>query len=180
MLGSYIKQRAYDEIIYIDETTFNLWQKTSKCWLVPGMKLSMLKTRGPSITVIGAISKERGLVHVNIIDESNNAEHFQHFLVGLKSKCEGRRVVLILDNLRIHHANMLNDTYTADFKEMFLPPYSSTLNPIEVLWSMVKRRWAKNLYRFTEEIARSNSLASISKRTMEELHCLIGNRIVDI
>ena len=37
--------------------------KLAKCWLSACMKLSMIKERGPSITVIGAISEERGLVH---------------------------------------------------------------------------------------------------------------------
>jgi hypothetical protein len=86
-LGSYIQQKAYDEVLYVDETTFNMWQKTSKCWLSPGMKLHLLKKRGPSITVIGAISQERGLVHLELLDESNNASHFQHFLISLKNKC---------------------------------------------------------------------------------------------
>ena len=55
-LGSLIITKAYGEIIYIDETTFHLWQKKSRCWLKPGMKLSLVNNRGPSITVIGAIS----------------------------------------------------------------------------------------------------------------------------
>ena len=50
-LGGMMQERAFDEIVFIDETTFHLWQKVSKCWLRPGMKLSMLKNRGPSITV---------------------------------------------------------------------------------------------------------------------------------
>jgi hypothetical protein len=86
-LGSYIQQKAYDEVLYVDEITFNMWQNTSKCWLSPGMKLHLLKKRGPSITVIGAISQERGLVHLELLDESNNASHFQHFLISLKNKC---------------------------------------------------------------------------------------------
>ena len=71
------------------------------------MKLSMCNDRGPSITVIGAISQQRGLVHYTILDESNNANHFEHFLIGLKEKCQGKRVVLILDNLKIHYAKKL-------------------------------------------------------------------------
>ena len=71
----------------MDETTFNMWQKTSKCWLSPGMKLHLLRKRGPSITVIGAISQERGLVHLELLDESTNASNFHHFLIGLKNKC---------------------------------------------------------------------------------------------
>jgi hypothetical protein len=134
--GSY-----YDEIVYIDETTFNLWQKMSKCWVTSGMKLSLIKTRGPSITVIGAISKERGLVHFEVFVESNNSNLFMNFMQAVKNKCEGRRVVVVLDNLRIHHSKKLNEIYHKDFKEYFLPTYSSELNPIERFWSIVKRKW---------------------------------------
>jgi hypothetical protein len=62
-LGTLLVERPYDEILYIDETTFNVQMKVAKCWLSAGMKLSMIKERGPSITVIAAISEERGLVH---------------------------------------------------------------------------------------------------------------------
>lgn len=75
-LASMIHQKSYDEILYVDETTVHLWKKVSKCWLVPGMKLALNKIRGPSITVIGAISKERGLVHYEIFEENNNKEFF--------------------------------------------------------------------------------------------------------
>ncbi len=55
-LGGIIKDNIYDDILYIDETTFHLWQKLNRCWVTEGMKLSLIKNRGPSITVIGAIS----------------------------------------------------------------------------------------------------------------------------
>ena len=104
-------QRSYEEIIYIDETTFNLWQRVSKCWLQPGMKLSMLKFRGHSIILMGAISLERGLIHYEIFDESNNADRFGQFLTGLKNKCQNRLVAMVQDNLRIHYSKALQETY---------------------------------------------------------------------
>ena len=51
------------------------------------MKLSLIKTRGPSITVIGAISKERGLVHFEVFVESNKSNLFLNFMQALKNKC---------------------------------------------------------------------------------------------
>jgi len=75
-LGTLIMKNAYDEIIYIDETSFHLWQKMGRCWVRPGMKLPMVISRGPSISVIGAISEARGLVHHHMICESNNTENF--------------------------------------------------------------------------------------------------------
>ena len=89
-LGTIIVDEAYDEIIYLDETTVHLQMKLPKCWLTPGMKLTMIKERGPSITIIGAISDQRGLIHVKIFKENNNAINFQEFLIGLKHRCKGK------------------------------------------------------------------------------------------
>ena len=117
------------------------------------MKLSLIKTRGPSITVIGAISKERGLVYFEVFVESNNSNLFLNFMQALKNKCEGRRVVVVLDNLRIHHSKKFNEVYDNDIKELFLPIYSSELNPIERLWSIVKRKWTQNQHLFVDEMS---------------------------
>ena len=150
----YMQKGVYNEIIYIDETTFNLWQRVSKCWLKPGMKLSMLKFRGPSITVIGAISKERGLIHYELFDDSKNADRFGHFLIGLKNKCKwSGRVAVVQDNLRIHHANAIQNIYDNLFHKIMLPTYSCALNPIETFWSLLKRRWRQNIFHVTEYLA---------------------------
>ena len=103
------------------------------------MKLSMHKNRGPSITVIGAISQKRGMVHYEVFEGSNNAKTFESFLMKLKAKCLGRTIA-VLDNLKVHQAKLLERVYDANFKEMFLPPYSCELNPIERLWSVLKRK----------------------------------------
>ncbi len=66
-------------------------------------------------------------------------------MIRLKNKCEGRRVLIVLDNLRIHYSKKLDDVYDENFKEMFLPTYSSELNPIERLWSIIKRKWVRDL-----------------------------------
>ena len=79
-LGIIIREHSYNEILYIDKTTFHLWQKLSRCLVTKGMKLSLIKSRGPSITVIGAISKERGLVHFEVFVENNNANIFLNFM----------------------------------------------------------------------------------------------------
>ena len=124
----------------------------TRCWVCPGMKLQMVNDRGHSITVIGAISEKRGLVHYHVINESNNANHFEDFLIGLNQKCQGRRVLIVLDNLRIHYAKKIQYIYDKGFKVMYLPTYSSELNPIERLWSLLKRRWCQSLQLHVEEL----------------------------
>ena len=76
-------------------------------------------------------------------------------------------MVVILDNLRIHHSKKLNEVYDNNFKELFLPTYSSELNPIERLWAIVKRKWTQRLHIFCDEI--SEALAKKVKRKKELL-----------
>ena len=109
-----IRNDFYD-IVYIDETTFNLWQKMSKCWVTPGMTLKLVKNRGPSLSVIGGISHTRGLVHYDILTESNNSDHYEHFLISLKNKCEGVKTLIVLDNQRIHYSKKVQYIFDQDF-----------------------------------------------------------------
>lgn len=51
-----------------------------------------------------------------------------------------------MDNLSIHKAKCIQELYDEDFKCMFLPPYSCVLNPIERVWSLVKREWRKRVF----------------------------------
>jgi transposase len=61
----------------------------------------------------------------------------------------GRRVVVITDNARYHHANLhrvWRDARSDRFALDFLPPYSPELNPIERVWKLVRRLRLHNRY----------------------------------
>jgi len=75
------------DIVYIDETTFNLWQTPSKMWLKAGMKMELPDQRGQSISMIGALSINKGLLHTTVFAGSNTVDTFLPFLLGLKEKC---------------------------------------------------------------------------------------------
>ena len=57
------------------------------------------------MTVIGAISKDRGLIHYAVIVGSNNADNFAKYLYDLRAKCSERKTVVILDHLTVHKAS---------------------------------------------------------------------------
>ena len=74
--------------------------------------------------------------------EELNAQNFQSFLEhSVLPAYTGRKIIMILDNSKIHHAKVL-----APFKEankdkiefLFLPPYAPTINRIEGLWKWLK------------------------------------------
>jgi transposase len=164
-LATLLMQGTHD-IVYIDETSFHLWQQPGRCWLKRDMALTLPTTRGRSITVIGALSEERGLFHCELITETNTAQTFSRFIAGLKQKCR-RPTMLVMDNLSVHKARSVMQLYDERFQVMFLPTYSSVLNPIERVWNLMKHEWRKTqhmhaLLDFEDEDRRTlHSLARI-------------------
>ena len=60
-----------------------------------------------------------------------------------------RRVVLIIDNAKYHHARLRRawrEEHAPNFALWFLPPYSPELNPIERVWKLVRRLCLHNRY----------------------------------
>lgn len=131
-----------ENLVYIDETSIHKWLMKKKVWLKRTMELKMPDTRGPSFTIIAGIGHQRGLIHFNVIQGSNNQNTFTQFLQGLKIKMNGK-ATLVLDNLTVHHASKVKTLFDDNFKPFYLPAYSCELNPIERLWSVVKAQWRK-------------------------------------
>jgi transposase len=60
---------------------------------------------------------------------------------------------------------------------MFLPTYSSELNPIERLWSLLKKKWAQGLFHFSEELSNmraSRKKDTTTRKTIEKIRELIS------
>ena len=80
-----------------------------------------------------------------------DAQTTWNFLAKLRqhSRRAGRRVVVIIDNAKYHHAK-LHAAWRAeqepDFTLSYLPPYSPDLNPIERVWKLTRRLRLHNRY----------------------------------
>lgn len=86
-----------------------------------------------------------------------NGDTFQGFLGALvKYRTRNKKMILILDNSRYHHAQSLKDWLREHRKILrldFLPPYSPKLNPIERVWKLTRRLCTHNRYfAFLEEL----------------------------
>jgi transposase len=65
------------------------------------------------------------------------------------SRRAGRRVVMIIDNAKYHHAilhSQWRHEQQPDFTLAYLPPYSPDLNPIERVWKLTRRLCLHNRY----------------------------------
>jgi transposase len=123
------------EIYWADETAI----KQDTAWVrgyAPAGQTPVIEhaARWDGITMISALTN-RGLVRFAFYDGAINTERFIEFLGGLIEDAD-RKVFLIVDNLKVHHANAVKGWVKerADKIELFyLPPYSPEANPDEML-----------------------------------------------
>lgn len=115
-------------------------------WIAPEDKDPIVRhepTRR-SIGYFGAVRLRDGRLLTKREDESFNAQIFWSFLMELEiaSRVSGRRIVVISDNAKYHHALLHKEWRERQEKAFaldFLPPYSPQLNPIERVWKLLRR-----------------------------------------
>ena len=137
----------------MDEVRFQQHGSRCRMWVPPEIKDPVLlhhPTRR-SVGYFGAVRLRDGKGVFRREEDKFNAMTFLSFLKHLRlvSAHSGRRVVVIIDNARYHHA-ALHKEYRAQnpdrFSLEFLPPYSPELNPIERLWKLTRRLATHNQY----------------------------------
>lgn len=136
----------------IDEVRFQLHGSRCRMWIPREVKEPVFyhpPTR-KSIGYFGAVRLRDGKFMFHRA-EKFNAESFFLFVRDLRAvSCHsGRRVEIILDNAKYHHAKLhegWRNKSSKTFSLNFLPPYSPELNPIERVWKLVRRLATHNKY----------------------------------
>ena len=125
------------------------YQAIHQTWFLKG-KQRIIPTYGKhrGIKLIGVLDYETGEVFC-IEEETYNAEVFLKFLKKILKKYPTGKIVMILDNARIHHAKLIQP-FLEENKDrlelVYLPPYSPNLNIIEGFWKWLKERVVYNVF----------------------------------
>ena len=137
-----------DHILFEDESSIRDYQAIMKSWFPKGQQ-RLIKTYGKheSLKLIGILNYETGKVYVEEAEEFN-AEVFLNFLKLTLKLYPFGKIVMVLDNSKVHHALLLKDFLEANSRLtlMFLPPYSPKLNIIEGLWGWLKDTCVNNVF----------------------------------
>ncbi|KAG7169799.1 putative DDE superfamily endonuclease domain-containing protein 24 [Homarus americanus] len=134
------------QLVYIDETGFNLWTKRTYGRARRGERVNRAVggQLGRNTTVIAAIAEHCGILYHEIHYGSVTKEVFSDFIASLAAIIGDARSILVPDNAPIH--NGIAAVYPElNFK--FLPPYSPCLNPIENCFSVFKSYLKQYLHR---------------------------------
>lgn len=124
-----------------------------------------VEARRLKLNMLYALSN-KGKLRFTITKESVNADILIDFMKRLV-KDTGRKVLMILDNLRVHHAKALTawlKDHQHEIELFYLPPYSPEHNPDEYLNSGLKREISKLPMPGSEEEL-GKSARSVLKRT---------------
>jgi transposase len=129
------------EIYWGDETALVNTDVRGRCFAPKG-KTPVVYAPGTRqrLSMIAAITN-KGAARWQIIEGNFDADRLIEFM-GLLIKDAGRKVFLILDNLRVHHSKSVK-AWLAENKDkiecFYLPSYSPELNPEERLNSDLKQ-----------------------------------------
>lgn len=130
------------------------YQAIQKTWFPKG-KQRKIPTYGKNagVKLIGILDYIEGTVYCEE-HEKYDANIFLSFLQKTLSLYPTGKIVMILDNARIHHAKLIQpflEKNKSRLELMFLPPYSPELNLIEGLWGWMKSDVINN--RFFSSVA---------------------------
>lgn len=137
----------------MDEVHFQQHGSRCQMWIPPEIKDPVCQhapTR-KSISYFGAVRLHDGKLVMsppNGMFDAKTCWAFYRQIYHL-AKSANRKIVMIIDNARYHHASLhaeWRNQVKDHFELHFLPPYSPELNPIERVWKLIRRRCLHNQY----------------------------------
>jgi len=145
-----IRKKGNYEIYFEDECHFQRNTTIVRAWFLKGttpeIKSPPIREK---ISVMSAMGMDNGqLITMNA--EIFNAVSLKAFVKRIiKCARTQRKILLVLDNARFHHA-IINRKFLKSVKDeivlMYLPAYSPELNPIESFWKKTRRAVTHNRY----------------------------------
>ncbi|WP_431520786.1 IS630 family transposase [Clostridium beijerinckii] len=138
-----------DTILFEDESMIRDYQAIQKNWFIKGHQRK-IPTYGKNagVKLIGILDYVTGKVYCEE-HERYDAQVFQSFLNSVLKEYPKGKIVMILDNARIHHAKLIQP-FLNEVKDrlelMFLSPYSPEFNLIEGLWGWLKSSVINNVF----------------------------------
>ena len=125
------------------------YKAIQKSWFIKGQQRK-IPTYGKNagVKLMGILDYVTGKVYCEE-HEKYDAQIFNSFLENVLKQYPKGKVVMILDNAKIHHAKLIQpflNKVKDRLELMFLPPYSPKMNLIEGLLGWVKSSVINNVF----------------------------------
>lgn len=99
-------------------------------------------------TAMGSLNIADGRITITFHDKGNYKSFKKHLKKLLYIYRDHSKIIVVLDNVRYHHAKRLKKWLTTQPKLelIYLPPYSPELNPVERAWWYMRKKITHNRY----------------------------------
>jgi transposase len=129
-------------IVYIDESACYLLPLLAHTWAPKGQTPTILQQAGRAhLSLIAAIAPN-GRIYLGGQDRPFNSQDIIWFLDRLCSRYRKRNLLVIWDGAAMHRSQIVKDWLSKRAGRVHLerlPAYSPELNPVELVWSQLKR-----------------------------------------
>jgi isftu1 transposase len=138
-----LNQIHKENLIYLDESGFDLNMKKEYGWKIKGQRLNDNRSgnrKNKRITVISAYSNQtKELIAPMYFEGNTDTEIFNQWIEEFLIPELKPNQTVILDNAAFHKSPRTRDLIeSANCQLLYLPPYSPDFNPIEQKWGHVK------------------------------------------
>ena len=124
------------EIFWGDETAVQNVANYARGYAPKGQTpVVKVQAKKMHINMISAISNQ-GKLHFLLYSDAINSDRLISFMQAIVKTSDGRKVYLILDNLKVHHSKKVSEwveEHNNQIRLFHLPPYSPEYNPDEYL-----------------------------------------------
>ena len=83
-----------------------------------------------------------GIIDYKVLDDCLRKDTFVSFFKDLVSKLPSHKNIIVMDNISFHHSKDVKNVADSLNKQIiYSPPYSPQFNPIEFLFSVIKKKY---------------------------------------
>ncbi len=148
-----MEEPANTVFLFEDEFSLSNTATLSYTWGLKGKQpvIECKQRQRERQTTFGSLNIASGQVTIDFADKGNYLSFRKHIKKLLRVYREASKIVLIVDNVRYHHAKLLKAFLERNPKIeiMYLPPYSPDFNPIERVWWYMRKSITHNRYLLT-------------------------------
>ena len=171
-----------EEIIYIDESGFNLWTARTRGRALRGDRAVRIVggRTGENFTMIIAVSSIRGLIHHDMLQGGVDITRFNNFLTETSNAAGAQPVTFIFDNAPCHrraHEAAINQQHEV----LYLPAYSPFLNIAEncfAAWKAALRRTLEDVRDQMLQQPHAERLATLTQLAEQNLDAVTAELCV--
>ena len=168
------RARAAKAVIHWgDETGLSNQDQVGRSWAPRGQTPVVVRTAERVTRSLIAAVSNRGLVRFMLDERALNADRFIDLLRRL-TRDAGRKVVLIVDNLKVHKAGKVQawaESHRHEIELVYLPSYAPDRNPSEYLNNDLKQQLRQQPQPDTKEelVERTRSVLRVIQRSPERV-----------